>query len=104
VIGKTIMRLFNYFLMLFRNFLLVTLLFYWATFIGYTIAKYIEGGPNKVAAYYWTDYVTCMNNIEPCPMSWGAFWRDQGGILAITLLLCFFEWRSWRSRTPANSV
>jgi hypothetical protein len=71
-------------------------------FIGNTIAKFIEGGLSRVAIYYW--HIFCEFRQVPCPMNWGAFWFAQGVYLAITLLLCFFEWRSWIVRTPANQV
>jgi hypothetical protein len=94
------MRLLRNILLFLRLCLLVLLLLYWAAFIGYTIAKFIEGGLGRVAAYYW--HVACENRLEPCSMNWGGFWFAQGAYLAITLLLCFFEWRSWRARTPAG--
>jgi hypothetical protein len=96
------MRLFRNILLFFRLVLLVLLLFYWVIFIGYTVSKYIEGGPARVAAYYW--HIACENRLEPCPMNWGAFWFAQGVYLAITLLLCFFEWRSWKARSQAERV
>jgi hypothetical protein len=96
------MRLFSNTLLFLRRVLLFLLIFYWVIFIGYTVAKFIEGGPRSVAAYYW--YIACENRIEPCPMNWGAFWFAQGVYLAITLLLCFFEWRSLKARTPAGRV
>jgi hypothetical protein len=102
VIGKTTMRFFGYILLLLRRFLLFWLLIYWVAFIGYTVAKYIEGGPRSVAAYYW--YVACENRLEPCRMNWGAFLFAQVVYLAITLLLCFFEWRSLKARTPASGL
>jgi hypothetical protein len=100
VISKTTIRFFGYILLLLRRFLLFWLLIYWVAFISYTIAKYIEGGLDKVATYYW--YVACENRLGPCPRNWGAFWFAQGVYLAITLLLCFFEWRSWKTGTPTG--
>jgi hypothetical protein len=102
VIGKMTMRFFRDILLILRRCLLFLFLYYWAVFIGYAIVKYIEGGPDKVAAFYW--YVACQHRLEPCPMNWGAFWFTQGVYLAFTLLLCFFEWRSWRVRTPAGQA
>ena len=90
------MRLFRNILLYLRLCLLVLFLFYWVIFIGYTIAKYFEGGLSRVATFY--GYIACENRIEPCPMNWGAFWFAQGVYLTITLLLCFFEWRSRKTR------
>jgi len=87
-------------LLILRRILLSILLFYWAIFISFTIAKYIEGGPRIVATYYW--HITCEFRQVPCPMNWGAFWFTQGIYLAFTLLLCLFEWRSMKSRRPAE--
>jgi hypothetical protein len=94
------MRFFRDILLILRRCLLFFLLFYWAIFIGYTIAKYIDGGPRNIMAFYW--YIACQHRLEPCPMNWGAFWFAQGVYLAITLLLCSFEWRSLKARTAAG--
>jgi hypothetical protein len=96
------MRLIKDVLLLFRRFLLLLLLFYWAAFIGYTVAKFIEGGLGRVASYY--EYLTCEYILGLCRINWRAFCFVQGFYLAITLLLCFFEWRTLRANKQAEKV
>jgi len=98
------MRFFKLALLFLRRFLLFLLLIYWVAFIGYTVAKLIQGGPGRVVAFYW--YTLCENRLEPCQWSWQVFLTAQFTYLAITLLLCLFEWRSLRKRrgTRAGQV
>ena len=90
------MRFFNYALLLLRRFLLFWLLLYWVAFVGSTAGKLIQDGPARVVAYY--RYTLCEYRLEPCQWSWRVFLTIQFTYLAITLLLCFFEWRSLRRR------
>jgi hypothetical protein len=90
------MSLFKIILRLIRLALLLLFLFYWTIFIGYTVAKLIEGGPSEAVAYF--RYVVCENRLDPCQWSWGALLFAQSVYLVITLLLCFFEFRSWRKQ------
>ena len=64
---------------------------YWLATFGYTIAKYLEGGEEKVVAYY--GHLLCENRFDPCQFSWSVFFIAQSIYLSITLLLCFWEWR-----------
>jgi hypothetical protein len=90
------MRFFKYALQLSRLFLLFCLLLYWVSLIGVTVTKFIQGGSNKVVAYYW--YTLCENRLDPCQWSWRVFLTAQFIYLVITLLLCLPEWRSLRKR------
>ena len=90
------MRYFRFILLLFRRVVLCVMLLYWVAFIGYSVAKFIQGGSERVVAYYW--YTLCENRLDPCQWSWRVFLTVQLSYLAITLPLCFFEWRSMRKR------
>jgi len=96
------MRLFREILLFLRRFLLLLLLLYWASFIGYTVAKFVGGGPGRVRSYY--ECLMCGSTLDPCRLHWGAFCFAQGVYLAITLLLCFFEWRTLRAKKQAGKV
>ena len=84
--------------------LLWLLLFYWAIFAAYTAVNWMEGGPQKVAAWYkhvFQGLLTANCADGDCTFimpvwSWRAFWAVQAIYLAITLLLIRFELRSRR--------
>lgn len=90
-----------------RRGLLCLLLPYWATFIGYSVVKLIEGGPNEVMAWYkhlGTWVVAGKGPLGDGPtffihkFDWRQFLAIQIFCLAVTLVLCFFEWPLSRSR------
>jgi hypothetical protein len=82
---------------------LMLLLFYWAIFAGNTLVRLFSGGPARVIAWY--------KHIDGSPIQWdqGALvlpvwdWRlfvaRESMILAITLGLCYLEWRVLQKKT-----
>jgi hypothetical protein len=80
-----------------RRILLEILLIYWVAFIGNTVAKLIEGGPNKAAAWY-RNIGTWLVGVDGPPgtfvlheLTWRQFWSIQIFYLAFTLLFCVLE-------------
>jgi hypothetical protein len=82
----------------FRRSLLGILLGYWAIFIGYTVVKLIDGGPHRVLAWYMhlagTGIQWKGDSLVFREWNWKEFIAVQAAYLAITLVVCFFEWRS----------
>jgi hypothetical protein len=76
------------------------LLIYWLVFVGYTITKYVQGGTGRVVAYYYN--LVCEYRLDVCQWNWRAFLFAQGAYLAATLLLGFFELRTFRKLREAK--
>ncbi len=101
------MKLFRIILRLARRVLLSVLLVYWAIFIGNSAVRLVTGGPSRVAVWYQQTFRAPIISGE-CKgdtftfffphWGWGLFWTRQCVLLAITLLMCFIEWRSLRNR------
>lgn len=70
-----------------RRGLLWLLLIYWAIFIGYTAVKLFRGGPSAVVVWYRHMARATFH------WNWGTFLAQHSAILAVTLALCFLEWR-----------
>jgi hypothetical protein len=71
---------------------LALLLLYWLIFIGYTIAKYLQGGPQWVLAWY--EHISTGDLFQP--WNWKIFVMRQIFALTLTLLLSYFEW--WQAQ------
>jgi len=72
---------------------------YWGIFISYTTMHLVTGGPSAVVGWY--------KHISGAPFqhwSWGKFLAGQIAIFAITLALCYFEWRRLTQITPGTSA
>ena len=82
------MNPFKMILRLLRLGLLWLLIVYWAIFISYTIMHLVTGGPSAVVRWY--------RHIAGAPFQWNweAFLAGEMVILATTLVLGFFEWRT----------
>jgi len=93
------MSLIKIILRLIRRGLRWLLLIYWATFIGYRVAKVIVGGPSAVVGYYRRIFYMHAGMAQVAERSswvfWGPFLAAQVIYLGIALLLCF-EWKSSR--------
>jgi len=83
-------------LLFLRRTLLFVLIAYWMGFIGFTIEKLAAGGLRAVVGFYI--------HIAGAPFEWNwkVFLAQQLTILAITLVLCFFEWRLLSARRAAD--
>jgi hypothetical protein len=85
-----------------RRCLLGLLVGYWSIFIGYSVIKLIGGGPSRVLSWYEHIYGTGIHLkgdlLVLREWSWKEFLAYQVIYLAITLILCFFEWPKSNSR------
>lgn len=67
-----------------RRGLIWLLVFYWVGFLGYTTAKFVEGGLGRVADWY-RHISTPFEIGRPFEWSWKVFLGDQILLFAITL-------------------
>lgn len=88
---------------LIRRGLLCLVLIYWACLIGNSVVKLIEGGPSRVIALYRYLGAWVVSGTGGTFVIHKFDWRQclaiQFFYLAVTLALCFFEWRPSRVRT-----
>jgi hypothetical protein len=91
--------------------ILAVFLLYWLCFLGTSLVKLIEGGPSSVVAWY-RNTATWITAVDGPPgtvrfiihdFNWHTFLLAQFVYFAITLLLCFFEWRRMGKRSQGAS-
>jgi hypothetical protein len=81
------MNLIKIILRLLRRSLIWLLIAYWIVFVSYTIMHLAAGGPGAVVVWY--RHIGGM----PFRWNWWMFLAGQMVVLAITVTLCFLEWR-----------
>jgi hypothetical protein len=91
------MNSFKMILLLLRRGLLILLILYWVSFIGFTVDKFVVGGPRAVVGYYVHLAGAAFN------WRWRVFLAQQIVLLAVTLALCFLELRPSKPSGPDHT-
>lgn len=89
--GKIVSVLTMFVLQELRRLVLCFLIFYWFTFVGYTVVYYLKGGTSWVIAWY----VHLSGDVFR-PWNGKSFLMEEIFILALTLVLAYFQW--WRPK------